>query len=303
MRIVLVGALESTRVAMGTLIASGMPPVALLTLPPETLARHADSIDLGPLARENFIGVHYTNNVNSNETLHILSGIEPDLVLVVGWSQMCGPTFRAVARIGTAGFHPSALPKMRGRAVIPWTILTHQSETGSTLFWLGDDVDNGDIIVQHSFAVAEDETARSLYDRHMQQLRAMIPEAVAAIRSGSPPRTPQDHSQATYCARRSAIDGMIDWQRPAEDILTLVRAVGDPYLGAFTHSGGATYFIDVAFPFADSHRYIGMTGQVQAHTDQGFVVRCGDGECVEVTSWRSEDGSRPRRHDLLGQGQ
>lgn len=300
MRIVLVGAVESTREALETLIASGHAPIAILTLPTETLSRHSDRVDLAPLARENYIGVHHTKNVNSDETLHFLSGVEPDLLLVIGWSQICGVKFRNVCRLGAVGFHPSALPKLRGRAVIPWTILTCQTETGSTFFWLDAKVDGGDIIMQRIFPLGRDETARSLYDRQMQTLKSMIPEVMASVEAGNPSRFSQDDSEATYCARRTAADGRIDWSEPAGKILTLVRAVGDPYPGAFTRYDGAALFIDAAQPFADSHRFIGLTGQVQTHTENGFVVRCGDGECVEITSWRLEENRKPRRHSVLG---
>ena len=302
MRIVLVGAVESTQEALETLIASGNAPVAVLTLPLETLTRHSDAVDLGPIVRENYIGIHYTNDVNSDETLHFLSGIEPDLLLVVGWSQICGVKFRNVCRLGAIGFHPSALPKLRGRAVIPWTILTGQMETGSTFFWLDASIDAGDIVMQRVFPVSPGETARSLYDRHIQELKAMIPDLVAAVQSGNPPRYPQEHSDATFCARRTAIDGRIDWHAPAAEIVTLVRAVGDPYPGAFTRYDGSALYLDTARVFPEGRRYIGLTGQVQTHTEQGFVVRCGDGECIEVTEWRMEDGKKPRRHAILGGG-
>ena len=302
MRIVLIGAVESTREALQTLIAGGNAPIAVLTLPAATLSRHSDGVDLAPIAAENFIGVHYTNNVNSDETLHFLTGVEPDLLLVIGWSQICGVKFRNVSRLGAIGFHPSALPKLRGRAVIPWTIITGQTETGSTFFWLDASIDSGDIVMQKIFPVARDETARSLHDRHLQALKSMIPELVAAVQSGNPPRFPQEHTDASFCARRTAADGRIDWQAPAAEILTLIRAVGDPYPGAFTRYDGSVLFIDAARLVDDSQRFIGLTGQVQTHTDHGFVVRCGDGDCIEITSWRMEDVSKPRRHSMLGGG-
>ena len=300
MRIVLVGAVESSRVALETLRACGSLPVALLTLPPAALSRHSDAVDLNTSAGALGIQLVHTTSVNSAETLAALAKIRPDLILVIGWSQICREAFRSAARLGCVGFHPSPLPKMRGRAVIPWTILLGMPTTGSTFFWLGEGVDSGDIILQHRFAVAEDETARSLYMKHLDAIRRMLPDVISKFDTGTPGRAPQDEAEASYCARRGPEDGIVDWREPADRILRFVRAIGDPYPGAFTPFGGALLFIDKARPLENSHQFIGLPGQVQSHTDLGFTVKCGDGNCIEVEAWRWINGKRPPKHVMLG---
>jgi methionyl-tRNA formyltransferase len=300
MKVVLVGAVESTRVALEELISYGMPPAVLITLPIASLHRHSDSVDLAPIANQYGIQIFYANEGNSLATLECLRYNQPDVVFVVGWSQLCGEGFRSVARLGCIGFHPAPLPRMRGRAVIPWTILTNEKTSGSTLFWLDDGVDSGDIFLQRTFSVSSDETARSLYAKHMEALRAMMPSAVTLIQSNMPPRLKQDDQLATYCARRRPEDGLIDWRAPAEQLERFIRAVGAPYPGAYSSCAGETLHIDIASIFANSHRFVGLTGQVQAHTDGGFLVRCGDGVCLEITSWRWQEGKKPVRHSILG---
>ena len=300
MRIVLVGAVEATRVAIEALAEYGRLPVALLTLPPSALGRHSDGVDLAPVAARHGIELIYSTSVNSRETLEALAIIKPDIVLAIGWSQICRAPFRSAAKLGCVGFHPSALPKMRGRAVIPWTILTGVPTTGSTFFWLSEGVNAGDIILQRRFPVAEDETARSLYTKHLQAMRDMLPEIISMFAKGKPVRQPQREEDVSYCARRTPEDGIIDWREPADAILRFVRAVGDPYPGAFTPFGGALLFIDKARMFENSHQYIGLAGQIQSHTDLGFTVKCGDGNCIEVLEWRWIEGKRPPKHVMLG---
>ena len=163
--------------------------------------------------------------------------------------------------------------------------------------------DSGDILLQRAFPVAPSETARSLYDKHTANLKEMVPQAVGLIAQGTAPRLPQDHSKATYCAKRTPGDGVVDWGAPATGILRLIRAVGEPYPGAFTECDGELLFIDDAVAFVGSGRYIGLAGQVQDHTPGGFVVLCGDGECLEVRRWRMPGGRRPPRHVRLGRRQ
>ena len=297
MRIAFVGAVEGSQVALEALVAAGATPVLVMTLPPEASGRHSDFADLAAPARAAGAAVHFATDINAPETVTALQHVRPDLTMVIGWSQICRGPFREVARLGTLGYHPAPLPRFRGRAVIPWTIIANESETGSTIFRLDEGVDSGPILAQELFAVAPDETARSLYEKHKRSLARLVPQAVAAVREGNG-GTPQDHALASYCAKRTADDGLIDWHEPAADILRLIRAVGDPYPGAFTFGNGERIVIEAARAFAPKGRYLGMPGQVQSHTDNGFTILCGDGATVEATAWCGP-GAKPKIHTKL----
>jgi methionyl-tRNA formyltransferase len=299
MRICLVGAVESSEVAFNALVQSGCPPTLVVSLPTEAARRHSDFVDLTTAALERGIPVHDTTNINAPEALNTISASQPDLTLVIGWSQICRKAFRDIARIGTLGFHPSPLPRMRGRGVIPWTILRNEATSGSTLFWLDEGVDSGDMLLQRHFSLDLEETARSLYDKHVKNLREMVPEAIALVGERNPPRTAQNEDDASYCARRRPEDGLIDWRWSAASILRLIRAVGDPYPGSFTHYAGEKFRIDEAIAFPHSGRYVGLPGQVQALHGEGFIVMCGDNECIEVKKWQTGPGKRPRVHEKL----
>ncbi len=281
-------------------MSKDMVPSLVITLPPEAADRHSDFADLTTPALKAGSAVFHATNINAEATLEAVRATAPDLILVLGWSQICRQAFRDIPRLGVIGFHPAALPRLRGRGVIPWTILLDEKTTGSSLFWIDEGMDSGDIILQRLFPLAPDETARSLYAKHVGNLAEMVPEAVALATEGRAPRIEQDHTLASYCAKRVAEDGLIDWSHPAAEILRLIRAVGDPYPGAFSLRDGRPIHIDAARTFADSFRYIGLAGQVQAHTTEGFTVMCGDRQCIEVTAWRGTDGRRPAVHSKMG---
>jgi methionyl-tRNA formyltransferase len=300
-RIAFVGTVEGSAIAFKALVQAGMPPGLLITLAPEAAARHSDFVDLSPLARSVGSEVVYATNVNGQASIEALRAFRPDLVLVIGWSQICEHVFRSIARIGNIGFHPSPLPRMRGRAVIPWTILLGESVTAASLFWLDDGIDTGPILLQEPIAVTADETARTLYVKQTDALARMLPKAVELVRSGRAPQIEQDDGLATYCAKRTPDDGLIDWHAPADATLRLIRAVSEPYPGAFTTCGGCRLVIEIATLFDDSHRYVGLPGQVQCHTREGFAVRCGDGKCIHVTAWRQDQAAgKPSVHSKLG---
>lgn len=300
MRIAFVGAVEGSKIALEALVSAGRAPGMLLTLPGAKADRHSDHSDLSPLAKSARMEIVETTNVNDERTLARLRAFRPDLVLVIGWSQICKAEFRSAASRGCLGFHPAALPMLRGRGVIPWTILSDQKTTGSTLFWLDEGVDSGPVLLQRRFDVARDETARTLYDKHTRNLSEMIVEAVERLESGATRGADQDECDASYCARRRPEDGLIDWGKAASEIECLIRAVGDPYPGAFTYARDRKIVLAGAKVQPNNGRYMGLTGQVQIHTSSGFLVLCGDGNCLEVTDWQ---GERPALHSKLTDGQ
>ncbi|WGH78708.1 methionyl-tRNA formyltransferase [Jannaschia ovalis] len=301
MKTVLVGAVDSTRAALDAMVASDHAPDLLVTLPSELSRRHSDFVDLAGPADAAGVALFRTERSDGPETLARLRALAPDLVLVIGWSQICGAEFRDIPRLGCLGFHPSALPRLRGRAVIPWTILLGEQQAGASLFWLDAGTDTGDIAAQEIFAIdPAAETARSLYDRQLAALTKMLPPLLDRIGSGDVPRQPQDHAQATICARRRPADGRIDWHRPLAEIDRLVRAVGPPYPGAFATAGTDAQAIQLlaAGPDPDGHRFIGLPGQVQAIDEDGFSVMCGDGACLKVGAWAPSDW-RPKLHETF----
>ena len=223
MRLALIGSVESTRVALETLRRIGAAPTTLVTLPGSRAARHSDYVDLRALGNSLEQPTLEAVDVNAPEVLERLRAIAPDYLLVIGWSQLVRAPLRDISKQGAIGYHPSLLPRDRGRAVIPWTIILGRRETGSSLFWLDDGADSGDLLAQERIPVEPDETAASLYGKHMAALERLLIESVPRLAAATAPRIPQDHRQATWCAKRTPDDGWIPWQRDADEIWTLIR--------------------------------------------------------------------------------
>lgn len=283
MKSILIGAVETTRIAMEALIQNEVPPAALLTLPISKSSRHSDYVHLEPLALEHGISVINISNVNHPDVLGEIRCIQPDYSFVIGWSQICKAEFLSIARLGSIGYHPALLPENRGRAVIPWTILQGQSHTGSTLFWMDEGTDSGDILCQEIFPIDAAETASTLYQKHCDSLRRMFKQTLPDLMIEKGMRQPQDHSKATYCAKRIANDGLIDWALPAKAIWQLIRAATKPYPGAFTFYQGRKLIIWEA-DLIGTGPYWGVPGQIQRIDEDGVLVQCGDSQHVLIKS-------------------
>lgn len=300
MRAIVIGAVESSRVTIEAIAAAtDWTLAAAISLPLSLAQRHSDFIDLAAAAGAAGAPILRVRNINDADALALIEDLRPDYAFVIGWSQICGPAFRALLPDAVIGYHPAALPRLRGRAVIPWTILAGEAITGGTLFWIDEGVDSGAILAQRFFHVAPDETATTLYARHMVALRAMLGDALGALAGETPPRIVQDERHATWAARRTAADGEVDWSRPAAEIERLVRAVTHPYPGASSLAGASRLTIWQARLAAGGRRHCAMPGQVVAGDGQSFTVMCGDGMALEVTDWTSADGVPPRQHSRL----
>jgi methionyl-tRNA formyltransferase len=179
---------------------------------------------------------------------------------------------------------------LRGRGVIPWTILLDEPITAGTLFLIDEGTDSGAILAQHFFHVARDETAATLYAKHMAALTEMLPGLLSGLVAGTVAPRVQDERYATWAARRRPEDGAIDWHEDAASIWRTVRACGDPYPGAWTMLGEERLVIAEAEPVDLGHHRAALIGQVVERSGEAFTVRCGDGRGLRVTAWR---GSRP----------
>ncbi|WNO54218.1 methionyl-tRNA formyltransferase [Stakelama saccharophila] len=300
--VAIVGAVASTEVAIRTAAAcEGWRVAMVVTLPPEKAARHSDFRDLSTAGRESAAELLHAERINDTCILDRIAAARPDLVLVVGWSQIFGPDLLRIFEGRVLGYHPAALPRLRGRAAIPWTILNDEPITAGTLFWVDAGIDSGAVFEQRFFHVAPDETAGSLYDKHMDALAAMISSGLARLRRGDAAARDQDEHCATYAAKRSAADGRIDWNRPTAEIDRLIRAVGRPYPGAFTSSRGERIIVWAASRQAGGERHLAAPGQVVARGAHHFDVRTGDG-LLRVRNWKNDTGRPPPLHTVLGDG-
>ncbi|GLV26324.1 methionyl-tRNA formyltransferase [Sphingobium sp. Cam5-1] len=301
MKAIVVGAVESTRVAVTALGQSRQWDLAaVFTLPPDLAHRHSDFVDLSGEAEKAGARMVRTANINSDVALQAIRDLAPDYIFVIGWSQICGAEFRATARRGVVGYHPAPLPRLRGRAVIPWTILLDEPISASSFFLIDAGVDSGPLLGQRYFHLAPDETAATLYAKHMAALEAMLPGVLEDIAGGSPTLTIQDERCATYAARRRPEDALIDWSAPGSAIWRCVRACGHPYPGAWTSYAGEKIVIEEAALVPLRHHAAAMPGQIVERMAEGFVVRCGDDQGLHVLRWQTAREAPLPNHAILG---
>jgi methionyl-tRNA formyltransferase len=255
---------------------AGAEIVGVVTLPGPIDPARSGQCSFEEVARRLGAELVETSDVNGEETLTALQSLAPELVFVIGWSQLVRETFIAVAQEGVFGMHPTLLPRHRGRAPIPWAILSGLARTGVTLFEIVDSMaDSGAIVGQMVVEIAEDDTATTLFDRLATAHVALIREYVPELIGGTARRIPQDVRRASTWPRRAPADGVIDWETRARYLYDWVRAQTRPYPGAFTFLGDEKIVVWRARAVELEER--APAGTIVAERPEGHVVACGEG--------------------------
>lgn len=95
---------------------------------------------LRPLAELNGIPVMNAGALNKGTCPR---GI--DLGITAHSFDYIGHATRMIPRLGWIGYHPSLLPRHRGRSAVEWALKMRDFATGGTVYWLNAGIDRGDI--------------------------------------------------------------------------------------------------------------------------------------------------------------
>jgi UDP-4-amino-4-deoxy-L-arabinose formyltransferase/UDP-glucuronic acid dehydrogenase (UDP-4-keto-hexauronic acid decarboxylating) len=166
-------------------------------------------------------------------------GRAPDLILSVWYRRLLGAELLALPRVAALNLHGSLLPAYRGRAPLNWVLVNGELRTGVTLHHMAADADAGDIVAQRTIDIEPDDAAIALYERMTKIGVELLVDAYPAVLAGTAPRVPQDAARATTMPRCRPEDGRIDWAWPAARIFNVIRALAEPYPGAFVGDGPA----------------------------------------------------------------
>lgn len=189
------------------------------------------------LCAQRGIPVHAPEDVNHPLWIARIRELQPQFIFSFYYRHLLGEELLACARRGAFNLHGSLLPRYRGRAPANWVLVNGESETGVTLHRMVKRPDAGAIIAQQRVAIDAEDTALSLHGKLREAAGELLGRLLPAMLEGDFVEREQDESQASYFGRRTPADGLLDWRRPAGELHNLVRAVTQPYPGAFAPVG------------------------------------------------------------------
>ena len=202
---------------------------------PEKKKFYSDYADFENLTKKYDVIHKQVNNINDQENIDLIKKINPDLILVIGWSQLLKKEIIEIPRLGVIGSHPTELPKYRGRAPIPWSILKGLKKSALTFFYIQEGIDDGDIVTQKQFEITDVDDATSVYEKMTVLGKKMLSEILPLLESNKITSKKQNSELfIENWPKRTPLDGKINWSKSAKEIHNLIRATTFPYPGAYT---------------------------------------------------------------------
>lgn len=183
------------------------------------------------------IPVYAPDEVNHPLWIERISQLAPDVIFSFYYRHLLSDEILSLAPKGAFNLHGSLLPKYRGRAPLNWVLVNGETETGVTLHRMVKRADAGAIVAQQRVAISPEDVALTLHHKLCQAARHLLEQTLPAINAGSYSEFPQQDADATCFGRRTPEDSFLDWNKPAAELHNQVRAVSDPWPGAFSYVG------------------------------------------------------------------
>lgn len=300
LRIVLAGSVGSSRLTLQALLRHRANVVGVLELLPDDSTKVSGYARLHDVAAEASVPCVGFQKLNEPNIVEQVREWQPDLLFAVGLSQLVKAELLSVPKLACIGFHPTRLPRGRGRAPVAWLVLD-ATPGAATFFVMDEGADSGPILVQEPFDVRPTDDAEQVTAALEQAIVRALDHWLPSLLSGEWNPQPQDDAAATYHGKRAPEDGWIDWSRSAREIDALIRAASRPHPGAFTFFKDRRLLVwraelDTSTPFR------GVIGRVLLTDPQrGFLVQTGDGVLwLNEVAWSGGDSPKLAVGQRLG---
>ncbi|MBE0068321.1 MULTISPECIES: methionyl-tRNA formyltransferase [Thermoanaerobacterium] len=297
MNIVFMGTPEFAVPSLEKLIEFGHNVMLVITQPDKPRGR-GKKISYSPVkecAIKNNIDVFQPQKLKNNkEVFDKLRKLNPDLIVVAAYGKILPEEILQIPRYGCINVHASLLPKYRGAAPINWAVINGEKETGITIMYMEKGLDTGDILLQKSIPILEEDNSETVHDKLAVLGGNALIEAINKMVDGALKPVKQDDSKATYAPILEKSIGLIDWQKSAVEIKNLVRGLR-PWPVAYTYYKGNMLKIWAA----EVYSYEGKEkpGTVIT-TGSALIVKCGK-DALKILEIQSEGKRRMTVEEFL----
>lgn len=228
------GTPEFAVASLDALVIAGCNIVAVVTAPDKPAGRgmqlHQSAVK--KYAVEQNLKVLQPEKLKNPEFLEVLKLLSADLQIIVAFRMLPERVWN-MPPMGSVNLHGSLLPHYRGAAPINWAIINGEKKTGVTTFKLKHEIDTGDILLQESFPIRENDTAGDVHDKMKEIGARVLVKTVKALADGSLEETPQQAGEVKPAPKIHTDTCRINWSQPVEAVFNLVRGLS-PYPAAFT---------------------------------------------------------------------
>ena len=234
MKIIFMGTPEFAVPSLDILVQNGYEIAAVVTAPDSMGGRGGKQLiesAVKKYAVEKQIPVLQPEKLKSPAFIDTLKNIKADIQIVVAFRMLPEMVWN-MPPLGTFNLHGSLLPKYRGAAPINHAIINGEKETGVTSFKLKHEIDTGDILMQKTIPISDDENAGCLHDKMKMIGAEVVLETVKMIENGDYTFIRQKDELASHAPKIFHETCRIDFNNPNQKIHNFIRGLS-PYPGAW----------------------------------------------------------------------
>jgi len=230
------------------------------------------------VALENNIDVVTPNKIK--EDYQKILEVNPDIIITCAYGQIIpkilleSPTHKCV------NVHASLLPKYRGGSPISKSIINGDKETGITIMYMAEGMDDGDIITQKSLEILDTDNIHTLSTKLSKLGSELLLDTLPSILNKTCNVTKQNESEVTFAFVPKRSDELLDFNENATNLHNKVRG-----LTPFTYclfDGSEMKIIETKIVDKD---YDGNIGEIVAVDKESFTIKCGQNalRVLEIT--------------------
>jgi methionyl-tRNA formyltransferase len=297
LRVVFLGTPAFAVPTLEALLASHHAVVGVVTQPDRPSGR-GQKTTIGPVkagALQNSVPLLQPATLKDPACVPQLAAWGADIGVVVAYGKILPEVVISTPRLGMINVHASLLPRYRGAAPIHRAVIAGETETGVTIMRVVKALDAGPMLAHVSHPIGENDTSRDVEQALAKSGARLLVTTLDQIAAGTAREQPQDEARATYAARITREDGIIDWTRPAKQIHDLVRGLHPwPHASSFL----ADQRLIIHRSMVSSTSPAGPPGTVVVGTGTELRVATGEGtlDLLEVQL----EGKRPMAvHDFM----
>ncbi len=238
-------------------------------------------------AMEHNVPVYQPTTLKNESFLDVLQETNPELIVVVAYGKILPKYILDYPKYGCVNVHASLLPKYRGAAPIQWSVINGEPVTGVTTMYMAEGLDTGDMIEKAETEIGAAETYGELHDRLSRLGAELLISTVQKIEDGTVEREVQKDEESCYAPMLSKETGHIDWTKPGQEILNLIRGT-NPWPMAFSLYEGVPLKL-IAGSIAKQKG--GRPGEILSADKKGICIATGDGSIL-VTEIQMQGSKR-----------
>ena len=234
-----------------------------------TLKNYCDEYDITYLKHQ---------NINSEEFIKIVAQYNCDIFVSMSFNQIFKQKIMNLPRYKTINCHAGKLPFYRGRNILNWALINDEKEFGITVHYIDDGIDTGDIILQKSYAVTDNDNYASLLEKAYVECANILYDALVMFKKGFVKGQQQSkiHPFGFYCTQRKTGDEQLNWKQTSREIFNFVRAICKPGPMARATLHNKEMKINKIEFIDNAPHYKCITGAILQKIGKEFIVKTED---------------------------